>query len=456
MQALMPNLVPTELFPRAAAWATSSAQAAVIIGPALGGLLYIYGPAVVYSVIGLLFLTASLLLFLMKVQGTMIKSPELKRQSLFAGLAYIRSKPEILGPVSLDLFAVLLGGVTALLPIYAQEILHTGPLGLGILRAAPAIGAMLMSAYLARHPLRQRVGRMMFIAVFIFGIATLVFAVSTSFVLSSAALIILGGADVVSVVIRASLVQLGTPDEMRGRVSAVNMLFIGASNQLGEFESGLTAAWFGTVPAASSFVFYDADHAAELFDLKQYGHIYSRISNPTVSIFEERMASLEGATGAVATASGMAAQLAVFMTLLEPGDEVVSSSHLYGGTFVATYLRAAGYRIIPVNPRADRIFGEPCYPNLASIPEHIDLVDIFRPSADCLNIVEEAVACKAKAVWLQLKIINLEAAELAQKAGLLTVMDLCLKMEHGRYSGGLHEAGMNTEIISSQRTHRYI
>jgi len=124
--------------------------------------------------------------------------------------------------------------------------------------------------------------------------------------------------------------------------------------------------------------------------------------------------------------------------------------------FVATYLRAVGYRIIPVNPRADRIFGEPCYPNLTSIPEHIDLVDIFRPSADCLNIVEEAIACKAKAVWLQLKIINLEAAELARKAGLLTVMDLCLKMEHGRYSGGLHEAGMNTEIISSQRTHRYI
>ncbi len=124
--------------------------------------------------------------------------------------------------------------------------------------------------------------------------------------------------------------------------------------------------------------------------------------------------------------------------------------------FVATYLRSAGYRIIPVNPRADRIFDEQCYPNLSSIPEQIDLVDIFRPSADCLDIVEEAIACKATAVWLQLKIINLEAVELAQKAGLLTVMDLCVKMEHGRYNGGLHEAGMNTEIISSKRTHRYI
>lgn len=124
--------------------------------------------------------------------------------------------------------------------------------------------------------------------------------------------------------------------------------------------------------------------------------------------------------------------------------------------FVATYLRSAGYRIIPVNPRADEIFGERCYPNLASIPEPIDLVDIFRPSADCLKIVEEAITCQAKAVWLQLKIVNLEAAERARKAGLLTVMDLCVKMEHGRYSGGLHEAGMNTEIISAKRIHRYI
>jgi len=124
--------------------------------------------------------------------------------------------------------------------------------------------------------------------------------------------------------------------------------------------------------------------------------------------------------------------------------------------FVATYLRSAGYKIIPVNPRVDSILGERCYPNLSSISEHIDLVDIFRPSADCLKIVGEAIACKASAVWLQLKIINLEAAELANQAGLLTVMDLCVKMEHGRYNGGLHEAGMNTEIISSKRTHRYI
>jgi hypothetical protein len=124
--------------------------------------------------------------------------------------------------------------------------------------------------------------------------------------------------------------------------------------------------------------------------------------------------------------------------------------------FVATYLRSAGYRVIPVNPRVDKIFGEQCYPNLSSIPEPIDLVDIFRPAADCLPIVEEAIACKATAVWIQLKIINKEAAKLSQKAGLLTVMDLCVKMEHGRYSGGLHEAGMNTGIISAKRTHRFI
>jgi len=183
-----------------------------------------------------------------------VERPPVKREpvsvsSLFAGIAFIRSRPEILGAISLDLFAVLLGGATALLPVYARDILHTGPLGLGLLRTAPALGALAMSVFLARNPLRHRVGRTMFISVFIFGIATIVFALSTSFALSCATLVVLGAADVISVVIRSSLVQIETPDEMRGRVSAVNSMFIGTSNQLGEFESGTTAALFGTVPA---------------------------------------------------------------------------------------------------------------------------------------------------------------------------------------------------------------
>jgi MFS family permease len=249
MQALMPNLVTAELFPRAAAWFASATQTAVVIGPAIGGFLYIFGPTSVYFAIGLLFLAASLLVVLVQARQASPKVDRADLQSLFAGIAFIRSKPEILGSISLDLFAVLLGGATALLPIYAREILNVGPVGLGILRAAPAVGALLMSVLLARRPLRHRVGQIMFMAVTVFGIATIGFAVSTSFVLSIAMLIILGAADVISVVVRSALVQLRTPDEMRGRVSAVNSMFIGTSNQLGEFESGLTASWFGTVPS---------------------------------------------------------------------------------------------------------------------------------------------------------------------------------------------------------------
>lgn len=249
VQALMPNLVPIELFSRATAWATSLTQTAIIIGPALGGILYIFGPATVYLVISVLFLVSSLFAFQLQVKGASFKRNEVNMRSIFAGISFIRSKPELLGAISLDLFAVLLGGSTALLPIYAQDIFHIGPIGLGILRAAPAVGALLMSAFLARHPLRQRVGKIMFMAVIVFGIATLVFAVSTSIVFSVVALIVMGASDVISVVIRSSLVQLRTPDEMRGRVSAVNMLFVGTSNQLGEFESGVTASWFGTIPS---------------------------------------------------------------------------------------------------------------------------------------------------------------------------------------------------------------
>ncbi len=247
MQSLLPGLVTGEYFPRAVAWSASAMQTAVIVGPALGGLLYMVGPTEVYAVAGVLFMTASVFLGLLRPGRAPVVSEPASIKSVFAGIAFIRSRPEVLGAISLDLFAVLLGGATALLPIYARDILMTGPWGLGLLRSAPAVGALAMSLFLARSPLRHRVGKTMFNAVAIFGIATIVFALSTSFLLSLAALAVLGAADVVSVVIRHSLVQIETPDEMRGRVSAVNSLFIGTSNQLGEFESGITAAWFGAV-----------------------------------------------------------------------------------------------------------------------------------------------------------------------------------------------------------------
>lgn len=252
LQAMLPGLVSVAFFSSAVAWSAASFQTASIIGPALGGLLYAAGPATVYVAIGLMFLGACLCVSCIRLEragraGT--PGGERTVASIFAGITFIRSKPEILGAISLDLFAVLLGGATALLPVYARNILFTGPVGLGVLRAAPAIGALLTSVFLARYPLRRNAGRKMFAAVAVFGLATIAFALSTSFTLSLAVLIVLGAADVISVVVRSSLVQLETPDEMRGRVTAVNSMFVGTSNQLGEFESGLTAAWFGAVPA---------------------------------------------------------------------------------------------------------------------------------------------------------------------------------------------------------------
>jgi len=249
MQALLPGLVPVPLIPRAAAWSASAMQTASILGPALGGLLYAAGATAVYGAAGALFLAASLFLFLVRIERFERKPEPISLESVFAGIAFIRSRPDILGAMTIDLFAVLFGGATALLPIYARDILMTGPWGLGLLRSAPAVGALAMSLALAGRPLRRRVGRTMFGAVTVFGIATIVFGLSSSFPLSLASLAVLGAADVISVVIRHSLVQIETPDEMRGRVSAVNSLFIGTSNQLGEFESGVTAAWFGVVPA---------------------------------------------------------------------------------------------------------------------------------------------------------------------------------------------------------------
>jgi len=249
MQALVPGLVPAQDIPRAIAGAASANRTATIVGPALGGLLYVGGPTAAYGTASVLFLAASLFFALIRLDRPPLKREPVTLQSLLAGFGYIRSHPLVLGAVTLDLFATLLGGATALLPIYARDLLGTGPWGLGLLRSAPAVGALATSLTLARYPLRHRVGKTMFGAIVAFGVATMVFAVSRSFALSLGALSVLGSADVVNVVIRSSLVQIETPDEMRGRVSAVNSLFIGTSNYLGEFESGLTATLFGVVPA---------------------------------------------------------------------------------------------------------------------------------------------------------------------------------------------------------------
>jgi MFS family permease len=249
MQALMPRLVETAQFPRAAALSAASIEGAFIVGPALGGFLYAAGPTTVYLLAAALTLAAAALLSAVRGIRVLPDREPIRLASIFDGLAFIRRRPVIFGAISLDMFAVLLGGATALLPIYAKTILNVGPGGLGLLRGAPSLGAVAMSLLLARRPLRRRVGRTMFAAVIVFGLGTIGFAVSRSFALSLAMLVLLGSADVISVVIRASLVQMGTPDAMRGRVSAVNSLFIGTSNQIGEFESGLTAAWLGTVPA---------------------------------------------------------------------------------------------------------------------------------------------------------------------------------------------------------------
>jgi MFS family permease len=233
-QTLLPSLVPARLLSRAVAANATAGQTAIVLGPALGGLLYVAGPAIVYSL-------------RIERKSPLRDPPTLA--TVFAGIAFIRRNRALFGAISLDLFAVLLGGAAALFPVYARDILHTGPWGLGLLRSAPAVGALATAVWLAHHPLQRRAGPMMFGGVAIFGVATIVFGLSRSRTLSLVALVVLGASDMISVVVRQSLVQLRTPDAMRGRVSAVNSMFMGASNQLGEFESGVTAAWFGTVPS---------------------------------------------------------------------------------------------------------------------------------------------------------------------------------------------------------------
>jgi MFS family permease len=245
-QALVPLLVPQPLLVRALALSSTGTEIAVIGGPALGGLLYTMGAETVYICCAVLMATATLFILAVRYPH---KPSHLAASwsSLFAGVAFVWRRKLILGATTLDLFAVLLGGAVALLPIYARDILHTGPTGLGLLRAAPAVGALSMSLALARWPLRRHVGKRLLMAVGVFGLATVVFGLSHYFWLSLLALAVTGAADCISVVTRSTLVQLETPDDMRGRVSAVNSIFIGASNQLGEFESGATAALWGPV-----------------------------------------------------------------------------------------------------------------------------------------------------------------------------------------------------------------
>lgn len=248
--ALLPQLVPKNILQQAISWSMSAGQTSQILGPALGGLLFSLGVGVVYTTATLALLVAGSLTLLIRLEQSVQRREPLSMRSLFSGLVFVYRNRMILGTISLDLFAVLLGGATALLPIFAQEILQTGPWGLGLLRSAPAVGALLMSIYLVYFPLKKAFGATLFGALFVFGLATMLFAISTNLIISLAALFVIGASDVISVVIRSTLVQLQTPDEMRGRVNAVNSLFVGTSNQLGEFESGMVAGFIGAVPAA--------------------------------------------------------------------------------------------------------------------------------------------------------------------------------------------------------------
>jgi MFS family permease len=250
-RALLPQLIPEEHFPSAVAWASTIFQGAAILGPAVGGLVYAFfrGPSAVYILAVLLAIAAVVCTLQLKTQAKPRPREPINLTTVSAGLRYIWREKVVLGSISLDLFAVFLGGAVALLPVYAREILLTGPWGLGLLRAAPGVGAAAMALFLAHRPIRRKVGLIMLWCVAGFGFFTILFGISHSLILSLIALFFVGATDMVSVIVRAVLIQVATPDEMRGRVNAVDMVFIGASNEFGEFESGLTAQWFGTVPA---------------------------------------------------------------------------------------------------------------------------------------------------------------------------------------------------------------
>lgn len=250
-RAFLPELVSEEHFPNAVAWNATIFEGATILGPTVGGFLYALakGPSVVYGAAAVTGVVATASMLRIKSKAKPRPREEISVKTVLAGLRYIWEQKVILGAISLDLFAVLLGGAVALLPVFAREILHTGPWGLGLLRSAPGVGAAIMALVVAHRPVKRKVGLTMLWCVAGFGVCTIIFGLSRSLVISLIALLLLGAADMVSVIIRGILVQLGTPDAMRGRVNSVEMLFIGASNELGQFESGVTAAWFGTVPA---------------------------------------------------------------------------------------------------------------------------------------------------------------------------------------------------------------
>jgi MFS family permease len=250
-RALLPQLVPEKDYMNAVAWASSIFQSAVVLGPSLGGIVYAAarGPAAVYALSCVTAATAAVSALRIKTQTAPRSREPVSWMTMLAGLHYIRREKLILGAISLDLFGVLLGGAVALLPVYAREILLTGPWGLGLLRSAPAVGAGVMAICVAHKPLGRRAGALMLWCVAGFGAATIIFGLSRSLVISLLALCMVGATDMVSVIVRQMIIQLGTPDEMRGRVNAVEMIFIGASNELGQFESGLTAQWFGAVTA---------------------------------------------------------------------------------------------------------------------------------------------------------------------------------------------------------------
>jgi MFS family permease len=249
VHAIVPDIVPRMILPRAIAASATAQQTAIICGPAIGGVLYVLGPAVVYCTCAAVFVTAAVLVSLVQtVHAKQDKTP-VSLATLFAGFSYIRDKQVLFGVISLDLAAVMLGGVTALLPIYARDVLGTGPWGLGLLRSAPAVGALIMSVVLSRYMITHRAGRYLFVSVAIYGAAIAAFGISTSLALSMIALAVYGAADAISVVIRHSLVQTRTPNEMLGRVMSVNTMFTGTSGTLGDFRAGVMAAWLGPVPA---------------------------------------------------------------------------------------------------------------------------------------------------------------------------------------------------------------
>jgi MFS family permease len=250
LHSILPGIVPRSLLPRAIAASATAQQTAIICGPALGGFLYVLGPAVVYSLCTVVFVTACILISMVQGQHRAVQTKRISFDTLFAGFRYIGNNPILLGAISLDLFAVLFGGVTALLPIYARDILNTGPWGLGLLRSAPAVGALCMSVLLARHAIERRAGILMLSTVCVFGFASTVFALATWLPLSFAALMLYGASDAISVVIRQSLVQTRTPHDMLGRVMSVNSMFSGSSGTLGEFRAGAMASWIGAVPSA--------------------------------------------------------------------------------------------------------------------------------------------------------------------------------------------------------------